>query len=166
MAKKKAAATITEKTSAAKHIKESQNQSLSHRKSNAKTMASGSKRRQTAQLEDDTLRPKARIWVDFGTAKKNEEGRFKYEAKVQVNSSFSAIPSLAAFDFVAFLRNAAGEDIVVVDENSGIQIDADSEDPSKGNIIIDFQIEEGSGITIEELELVVAYLTPKKLAIN
>jgi hypothetical protein len=164
MAKKKASAP---KTSLAKNERESHNESLSHRKISSKTKGPVVRNR-AARREDDPPNQLARIWVSFGDASTDPQKSNKYSARVSAGSSITQRPKLDVFQFIATLQDAQGNIVAVADQTLGqITIEEDEDGNGKsGKIVIDFGDQESGIGTAEELELVIAYLTPKKVLVN
>jgi hypothetical protein len=166
MAKKKASAPKTQSTPLAKKEQESHNDSLSHRKLPAKTKGAIAKNRE-ASLEEDGVEfnPREPLWVSFGDATRSV-GRDRSTIRFTCNVTSRSVGggrSLNSFRFLAFLKQDGRT--VYADSDLGITIDRPDE--TFGLMTIEFTIDSSIDVSVlEGGELVVSYLTPKKLNVS
>ena len=158
MAKKKAAAPEAEKNKIAVRRGGVPN-SLGQGESTAQRKGINAISRQRNLVDDDTFDAAARIFVTISAATRvdtDDPTKIKYQATVKTGAGvFGTAPTLEGFLFYAFLGDEQG-DVKIADSDqreSRIEIEFD------GSLVAD-QSE------LDELELVVAYLTPKTVPVN
>jgi len=158
MAKKKAAAPEAEKNKIAVRRGGAHN-SLGQGESTAQRKGINAISRQRNLVEDDTFGPERRIFVTISAATRveiDDTTKIKYEATVKTGAGIrEVIPTLKGFSFYAFLGDEQG-DVKIADSDqkeSRIEIEFD------GSLVADKSV-------LDELELVVAYLTPKTVPVK
>jgi|688.fasta_scaffold1241628_1 hypothetical protein len=167
MAKKKASAPKTQSTPLAKKEQESHNDSLSHRKLTSKTKGAVAKNREASLKEGDIeFNPREPLWVSFGEASRSvsrDGSTIKFTCEVTSRRSLGGGRSLSSFRFLASLTQDGNT--VYADSDLGITIDRPEE--TFGSMTIEFTIDPSIDESVlEGGELVVSYLTPKKLNIS
>ncbi len=167
MAKKKAAVPEAEKNMIAVRSEGAHN-SLGQGESTAQRKRINAISRQRNLVDDDTFGKAERIYVSFGEA--TRVGNIGDPIEYKVNAStgagpFGNRPTLKSFLFYAFLRDADGNVILETDQGSG-GITVENPEAVTSDIEIIFDSPLTADEIIEDLELVVAYLTPKAIPVR
>jgi len=167
MAKKKAAVPEAEKNMIAVRSEGAHN-SLGQGESTAQRKRINAISRQRNPKDDDTFGNRAPIFVIFGEATKvgNIGQPIQYTVNVRTGAGpFRILPTLKSFLFYAFLRNEDGNVIAETDQGTGGIVVEVPEDVTSDIVIIFDSTLTADGIS-EDLELVVAYLTPKTVPVR
>lgn len=166
MAKKKASAPKTQNIPLAKNEQESHNESLSYRKRPSKTKGEVAKNLEASLNEDGVeFNPREPLWVSFGDASRSvsrDRSTIKFSCNV-TSRSLGGGRSLDSFRFLASLK--VGDKTVYADSDFGITID--HPEAAFGSMTIEFTNDPSVDESfLEGGELVVSYLTPKKINVS
>ena len=168
MAKKKVAAKTSENTNT--YLVEKRRHSQSTRPSKSTPKAPKEKAiKRNRTFDDDTLNAGDRVYVTIQNMQRTgANNEYKYSGSVLSGAGFlNPVPELNSFLFYAFLRKPDGTIVSEVSQGSGLEI-AENAGGKQGTINLDFPIPDSPGetINVEELELVVAYITPKTVPVK
>jgi len=168
MAKRKVAAKKSEETNPDVVEKRLHSQSTRPSKSASKARKEKATKRNRT-FDDDTLNAGDRVYVTIQNMQRTgQNDEYKYSGSVLSGAGFlNPVPELDYFLFYAFLRKSDGKIVSEVSQGSGLEI-IESTGGKQGTINLDFPIPDSPGetINVEELELVVAYITPKTVPVK